>query len=117
MINSKSEVHMSKSNVFGFLALVLIALSVAPSEARGSFKSNHPRRAQVLCRNERTNSRLNADKGSLGGHFNQLKGENRAIHQQERGDAQANGGHITKAEQHTLNQEHNQLNKQIRSDR
>jgi len=108
---------MSKTNVFGFLAIALIAVSALPSEARGSFKANHPRRAQVLGRNGRTNSRLNADKGGLGGHFKQLKGENHAIRQQERGDAHANGGHITKAEQHTLNHEHNQLNQQIHADR
>jgi hypothetical protein len=108
---------MSKIHVFGLLTIALISISASPSEAKGSFKANHPRRAQVLGRNEKTNSRLNGDKGSLGGHYNQLKGENKSIHQQERQDAHANDGHITKGEQHQLNKEHNQLNQQIRKDR
>jgi len=108
---------MSKIQMFGLLTIALTVISCFPCDAKGSFKANHPRRAQVLGRNARTNSRLNADKGSLGGHYNQLKGENRSIHQQERSDAKANGGHITKGEQHQLNQEHNQLNRQIRQDR
>jgi len=82
----------------------------------GTFAQKHPRRAEVLHRDKRINNKLNRDYGKLGGHFGQLKAEDRSIHQQEQADASANGGHITRGQQHQLNSEENQLNQQIRQD-
>jgi hypothetical protein len=106
---------MFTPKLFFVLAAALIASACSPSYA-GKFADNHPRREQVIDRNQGTRNRLNADKGELGGHYGQLKAENRAIHRQEKIDARANGGYITKGEQRQLNREHNHLNKQIRRD-
>lgn len=107
---------MFKTQLLAIPVLGLIVMSCSPSYA-GQFANNHPRREQVLDRNQRTNGRLNAEEGTLSGHYKQLKAQNQSIHRQERRDARANGGHISIGEQHQLNREHNQLNRQIRHDR
>jgi len=43
----------------------------------------------------------------------QLHSEDHAIRQEERTMASTNGGHITKSEQKSLNQQENQVSKQI----
>jgi len=80
------------------------------------FDMNHPRRAEVLHRDNRIGGTLNADYGKLGGNYSTLKQDQRSIRQQEQADAAANGGHITRAEKQQLNQEENQLNQQIKQD-
>ncbi|MBS1953696.1 MAG: hypothetical protein JST89_05915 [Cyanobacteria bacterium SZAS-4] len=82
-----------------------------------NFANNHPRRAEVLSRDANLNRRINNNKGDLGGHYGQLKREDRAIHQQERRMARNNGGYITKSQEHKLNREENHLNQQIKHDR
>ena len=94
----------------------LVTVSNAPANA-GEFAEHHPRRAEVLRRDRRLNHRINNNKGNLGGHYGQLKAEDNAIHQQERADKNANGGHITRAEKHQLNKEENALRHQIRTDK
>ncbi len=106
----------SKFALAATLAMGLSATFLTTGSYAGQFANNHPRRAEVLGRNRRTNGRLNADRGHLDGHYGQLKSENHAIRQQEQTDARANGGYITKGQQHQLNQEHNQLNRQIHQD-
>lgn len=86
----------------------------APSKTQ--FEAEHPRRAEVLHRDNRINGTLNADAGKLGGNLGSLKQDQQSIRQQEQADAAANGGHITKAQQQQLNTEENQLNQQIRKD-
>ena len=80
------------------------------------FEQDHPRRAEVLHRDNRIDGTLNADAGKLGGNYGSLKQQQQSIRQQEQADAAANGGHITKTEQQQLNSEENQLNKQIKAD-
>jgi hypothetical protein len=80
------------------------------------FQNNHPRRAETLGRDNRLNHKLNSDRGNLGGHIGQLKGEQRGIRNQEQSDARANGGHITPGEKSQLNHEENHLNNQIQRD-
>jgi hypothetical protein len=94
----------------------LLATSCTASFAWGGFAANHPRRAEVLGRDNHINNRINNDRGQLGGHYGQLKSEDRAIRQQEQADARFNGGHITKGEQNQLNHEENHVNNQIRRD-
>lgn len=101
--------------ISGILAITTVALVNTPSQAE-DFAQKHPRRAEVLHRDAKLNNRINADKGHLGGHYNQLKHEDQAIHNQERADKNADGGHITKSEQHQLNKEENHLNNQIKKD-
>jgi len=81
------------------------------------FEQEHPRRAEVLHRDNRIDGTLNADAGKLGGNSASLKQQQQAIRQQEQVDAAANGGHITKGEQQQLNSEANQLNQEIKADR
>ncbi|MBV8495253.1 MAG: hypothetical protein JO361_00580, partial [Gammaproteobacteria bacterium] len=47
------------------------------------------------------------------GQAQKLHAEDHAIRQEERTMASTNGGHITKAEQKSLNQQENQVSKQI----
>jgi len=98
------------------IALCMLVSSVLPSYA-GRFANRHPRRAEVLHRDNNINNRLNADKGHLGGHYGQLKSEDKSIKRQEQRDAAQNGGHITKGEQAHLNREENHVNNQIRNDK
>lgn len=94
---------------------LMITASILPSFAR-NFCQNHPRRAEVLRRDNNINREINRERGDLGGHYGQLKSEDRAIRKQEQRDARMNGGHITAAEQQQLNREENRLNNQIRRD-
>ncbi len=80
------------------------------------FEDNHPRRSEVLGRDNRLNWNINKDRGQLGGHYNQLEQEQRSIRQQEQADARANGGYITRQQQMQLNGEENRLHNQLSSD-
>ena len=80
------------------------------------FEQNHPRRAEVLHRDNRINGDLNADAGKLGGNYGSLKQQQQSIRQQEQSDAKANGGYITKSQQRQLYTEDNQLNQEIKAD-
>ena len=80
------------------------------------FEQDHPRRAEVLHRDNRIDGTLNADVGKLGGNLGSLQQQQQSIRKQEQTDAAANGGHITKSEQQQLNAEENQLNQQIKRD-
>jgi hypothetical protein len=81
------------------------------------FEENHPRRAEVLHRDNRIGGELNADAGKLGGNHGSLKTQQQSIRQQEQTDAIANGGYITRTQQGQLNAEENQLNQEIKADR
>ena len=81
------------------------------------FEQEHPRRAEVLHRDNRIGGTLNSDAGKLGGNYGSLKSQQNSIRQQEQADAAANGGHITKTEQGQLNSEENNLNQEIKADR
>ncbi len=107
---------MKLSNIaLSALALSVLFVGNAPSYA-GQFAKNHPRRAEVLGRDRNLNRRANADKGHLGGHYNQIKREDSSIRNQEQRDARINGGYITKGQQHQLNKEENKVNRQIERD-
>jgi len=98
------------------IAGLITTTSTQPSFA-GKFAQNHPRRAEVLHRDNNIKGRLNNDYGKLGGHYGQLMHRDQSIHNQERSDARANGGYITKAEKHQFNGEENRLNKRIQADK
>ena len=95
----------------------LTALSVEAPAHAGKFAEHHPRRAEVLHRDANLRHSTNAEKGHLGGHYKQLRAEERGIHQQERADKNANGGYITKSQQRQLNREESGVRNQIRQDR
>lgn len=84
--------------------------------AEGKWAQEHPRRAQVNERLDNQNKRINKEvaEGEMSKQqANGIKREDRQVRQEERSMASQNGGHITKQEQQTLNQQENAISKQI----
>jgi hypothetical protein len=99
----------------GVLAVTLGALA-APALADTQWQKNHPRREQVNNRLKNQNKRIRQERreGEITkGQAAQLHRDDHAIRQEERTMASTNGGHVTKAEQKALNQQENQVSKQI----
>jgi len=78
-----------------------------------NFAQNHPRRAEVLGRDQNLSNKIKADRGQLNGNYGKLMAADRRIHNQEQRFARQNNGHITQQEQHRLNREENHLNHRI----
>jgi len=100
------------ASLFGTL---MIATGVAHA-ADGDWKKDHPRRAEVNKRLNNQNARIKDEvkEGDMSKRkAAKLHKEDRQIRQEERDMASQNGGHITKQEQKTLNQQENQVSKQI----
>ena len=100
------------------LAAVLsgLALSSLAQAATGEFDKTHPRRAEVNHRLARQDHRINKEvkDGQISqGQAAALHHEDHQIRQEERDMASQNGGHITKSEQRTLNQQENAVSQQI----
>lgn len=88
----------------------------ANAQADTTWQKNHPRREQVNGRLANQNARIHNEvkEGDLTkGQAAQLHHEDHQIRQEERDMASQNGGHITKQEQRTLNQQENGVSKQI----
>ena len=80
------------------------------------WEKHHPRREQVNERLANQNKRISNEvkEGDLTkAQARKLRKEDSQIRQEERDMAAQNGGHITKAEQKVLNQQENQVSKQI----
>jgi hypothetical protein len=80
------------------------------------WEKNHPRREQVNNRLANQNRRINKEvkEGEISkAQAAKLHREDRSIRREERTMASTNHGHITKAEQKALNQQENQVSKQI----
>ena len=104
------------------LSALIVTLTVAGSalqanaEANGVWAKHHPRRAEVNARLARQDYRINQERKE--GDLTQqqahaLHQEDKSIRTQERDMAKLNGGHITKSQQKLLNQEENQVSKEI----
>jgi len=99
-------------------AAATLALSALTSNALADtqWQKEHPRREQVNNRLANQNKRIKQERkeGEITkGQAAKLHKEDRAIRKEERTMASTNGGHITKAEQKALNQQENQVSKQI----
>ncbi|HMK85041.1 MAG TPA: hypothetical protein VK437_03695 [Steroidobacteraceae bacterium] len=97
-------------------AIASLAVLVGTASADTTWQKDHPRRAQVNSRLSNQNKRINADvkNGTLSkGQAAQLHKEDHQVRQEERDMASQNGGHITKSEQHVLNQQENGISNQI----
>jgi hypothetical protein len=96
---------------------VFAAASVSSAgAAEGQWNKNHPRRAEVNGRLVNQNKRINQERkeGEISGRqAAKLHREDYQIRQEERDMARQNGGHITKQEQRTLNQQENAVSRQI----
>jgi hypothetical protein len=109
---------MSKLSRILTLAVAAAALTgfASTSFAQTQWDKDHPRRAEVNGRLANQNRRIDQERKS--GQINkaqahQLHHEDHAIRQEERTMASTNGGHITKAEKRSLNQQENQVSGQI----
>jgi hypothetical protein len=117
---SMSTLHRTGKTVLAAAFLGLLALG-ANAMARGDDKEanwdkHHPRRAEVNARLANQSARIHREvnEGELSsGEAHQLHREDRQIRREERAMAAQNGGHITKSEQAVLNQQENQVSKQI----
>jgi hypothetical protein len=88
--------------------------AVAADETQ--WQKDHPRRTEVNKRLANQNKRIHQERkeGELTkAQAAKLHAEDHAIRQEERTMASTNHGHITKAEQKALNQQENQVSKQI----
>jgi len=103
-------------------ALVLVLTTAflsgvaSSSFAATTWQKNHPRRTQVNSRLKNQNKRIHQERkeGELSaGQAAKLHKEDHQIRQEERLMASQNGGHITKGEQKTLNQQENAVSQQI----
>lgn len=98
------------------VAGAFIAVLSGNTFAADDWKKDHPRRAQVNSRLANQNKRVNADvkAGTMTkAQAAKIRKEDRQIRQEERAMASQNGGHITKREQRTLNQQENSVSRQI----
>jgi hypothetical protein len=100
------------------LAAAVIALTglATTSFADTQWQKDHPRRTEVNKRLANQNRRIDQERKSgqiTRGQAHQLHQEDHAMRQEERTMAHTNGSHITKSEQHALNQQENQVSRQI----
>ena len=109
-------------NAMTFVVVVLAGASVyaqtpaASAAKKEEWREHHPRRAQVNQRLANQNRRIKREvkEGEMTkAQAAKLHREDKQIRQEERDMAAQNGGHITKSEQRTLNQQENQVSKQI----
>ena len=103
-----------------WLMVTLVSASLtsiaASAVADTQWQKDHPRREQVNKRLGNQNARIHKEVAE--GEMSKAKAarlhhEDRQIRQEERDMASQNGGHITKQEQATLNQQENKVSKQI----
>ncbi len=90
--------------------------SVGSAFAATQWEKDHPRRMQVNKRLGKQNKRIHQDvkNGEITkGQAATMHKEDRQIRGEERAMASQNGGHITKQEQKTLNQQENAVSNQI----
>lgn len=112
---------MNRLNLISGMLVAAVSFGAVCAHAGEEFKEKHPRRAEVNQRVRNERNRIN--QGVKDGQLNpqqaqQLRKEARAVKQQERADMKANGGkYLTKQQQGQLNQQENQVSKDIYNDR
>ena len=105
-----------KSLTIAALALSLAGVAGAARAADTQWQKEHPRREQVNDRLANQNKRIDAkvaDGQMTKGQAAKLHKDDHQIRQEERDMAAQNGGHITKQEQKTLNQQENRNSRKI----
>jgi len=102
------------------MAVIILSLGVVAGTAElanaGTWNQNHPRRAEVNARLANQNHRINQElrEGEINrGQARALHAQDRFIRNEERFMARQNGGHITRAEQRSLNQQENAVSREI----
>lgn len=105
-----------KSTVFAFALVAASASLCTAAHADNQWQKKHPRREQVNDRLHRQDMRIHDERkeGDLSkSQAAALHKDDHQIRQEERDMANQNGGHITKQEKRTLNQQENQVSKDI----
>jgi predicted aminopeptidase len=120
-----------RTALFGLVLVGALLTTGSPVWAGGpekdaNFEKNHPRQTQVLTRVDRERNRVNTlyKQGKISAQQrDQQLGQIHSIRKEDYADAKANskngtvrGGHITKGQQGVMNQQENQINKEIRQD-
>jgi hypothetical protein len=111
---------LKKSLITAALLCVAASASFAQSAAASApsqWDKNHPRRAEVNQRLANQDRRIHNEvkEGEMSkAQAAQLHHQDHQIRQEERDMASQNGGHITKSEQHALNQQENQVSREIK---
>jgi hypothetical protein len=98
------------------LIAAVAALGAASALGETEWQKNHPRRTQVNKRLNNQNRRIHNEvkEGEISkGQAANLHRQDRQIRGEERAMASQNGGHITKQEQRTLNQQENGVSREI----
>ena len=93
-----------------------IGAMAVPASAATHWSRHHPRQHQVLAREHHQLARIRHERreGELTrGQARALRASDHAIAMQDRADARAHGGHITRFEQHRLNAEENAQSRAI----
>jgi hypothetical protein len=93
-------------------------LAQAQSQSQSQWDKDHPRRAEVNKRLSNQNKRIDAkvaDGQMSKAEAAKLHREDHQIRQEERTMASHDNGHITKADQRALNQQENDVSRQIQN--
>jgi len=101
------------------LLAVFLMANVPVAMAETQWQKDHPRREQVNKRLNNQDRRIKnkVDSGKMTkAQAAKLHREDRQIRGEERAMASQNGGHITKQEQRTLNQQENKVSSQIHNE-
>lgn len=106
-----------KKTTYRIAAVAAVAFSFAGvASAQTQWDATHPRRAEVNHRLANQNRRIHHEvrEGDMThAEAAKLHRDDHKIRREERLMASQDGGHITKQEQRTLNQQENQVSKQI----
>ena len=102
------------------IAVIILSLGVVAGTAglanAETWNQAHPRRAEVNARLNNQNHRINDERreGEItAGQARALHAQDRFIRREERFEARQNGGHITRSEQRSLNQQENAVSREI----
>lgn len=106
--------NLKKTSVMAFVGLALAFGTATAASANEGFA--HPRRHEVVDRAHDQNLRITHERreGELTRHqAMMMRAHDHVVLRQERHYAHANGGYITKGEQHHLNKELNRNSRRI----
>ena len=111
-------IRVSRGTLFAVaVAFAGSAFAQAPAPAGdGQWAKSHPRREEVNARLANQNRRINKEvrEGEISrGQAAKLHQQDHRIRMEERAMASTNGGHITKTERRALNQQENQVSREI----
>lgn len=103
--------------ILGFMSVASLAAVAAPASAEGTWGHRHPRQHELLTREHHQIHRINVERreGEITGRqARAMRHGDYAIAMQERADAHARGGSISRHEQRQLNGQLNAENRTIR---